>query len=144
MCPPEKQPPYVKLLPNQTNIVHYEAPSSQIWFHKRFVIDRDRFVFAAKPIPTKSADQKVEPCSSSSELQQPNIDPCTYFVQEPGDIVFIPAGWWHCAMNLDYATLACTQNLLTRKNVQRMVAQIRSEAPAFAAKLAEEFRHCHE
>ena len=38
-------------------------------------------------------------------------------VQKAGDIVFVPAGWWHCVLNLDAETVAFTQNVITDGNV---------------------------
>merc|ERR1711972_155244 len=34
------------------------------------------------------------------------------FVAGPGDVVWIPAGWWHAALNLSPWTVAVTQNFI--------------------------------
>eukprot|EP00467_Chlorarachnion_reptans_P001579 CAMPEP_0114531292 /NCGR_PEP_ID=MMETSP0109-20121206/25976_1 /TAXON_ID=29199 /ORGANISM="Chlorarachnion reptans, Strain CCCM449" /LENGTH=558 /DNA_ID=CAMNT_0001714123 /DNA_START=106 /DNA_END=1783 /DNA_ORIENTATION=- len=128
LSPPDKLPPYVRLIrtppENSAQTILYEAPTSQTWFHKRFIVEKNKFAHAGK----RGGPGKTK------------IDPCVYILQEPGDVVFVPAGWWHCVLNLDAGTLAYTQNLLTRNNVRRMAAQLSSDAPKFSRYLKKE--HC--
>ena len=52
-------------------------------------------------------------------------------IQHPGDVVWVPAGWWHCVLNLD-ETLAVTQSLLTEASLTAAARRsvVRYECPS--------------
>lgn len=45
------------------------------------------------------------------------------FVQKPGDIVFIPSGWYHMVLNLE-DTISVTQNFVNRWNVRESMLDL--------------------
>ena len=50
------------------------------------------------------------------------------FVQKPGEILYIPSGWWHIAINRE-ATMAVTQNFFESKYISKAKDLILRERP---------------
>lgn len=55
-------------------------------------------------------------------------------VQEAGDIIYIPSGWWHCVINLT-ESVAYTQNVINRGNVKVAASQLKTFEPRFSNRL---------
>jgi len=51
-------------------------------------------------------------------------------IQKPGETIFVPAGWWHCALNLDFS-VAITHNLLILPSLPFQWKSFTAEYPCF-------------
>ena len=47
--------------------------------------------------------------------------PAFEFLQRPGDVVFVPAGWWHAVMNVELS-VGITHNFIRQETLQRIVS----------------------
>uniref|UniRef100_A0A6B2LAT9 JmjC domain-containing protein n=1 Tax=Arcella intermedia TaxID=1963864 RepID=A0A6B2LAT9_9EUKA len=52
------------------------------------------------------------------------------FIQNPGDTVFVPPGWWHAVINIEFS-MAITQNVLIPESLPFVWAQLRKDWPKF-------------
>eukprot|EP01063_Lacrimia_lanifica_P040157 TRINITY_DN900_c0_g2_i1.p1 TRINITY_DN900_c0_g2~~TRINITY_DN900_c0_g2_i1.p1 ORF type:complete len:486 (+),score=160.83 TRINITY_DN900_c0_g2_i1:177-1634(+) len=59
--------------------------------------------------------------------------PVVETVQEAGETIFVPGGWWHCVLNIT-DTVAVTQNYCGRYNFAGVWRSARSERPCWAYK----------
>lgn len=70
----------------------------------------------------------------------PSIIKDMWFIQYPGDIVFVPGGWWHVVVNLD-DTIAITQNFCSSVNFEYVWTKLRSERKKLSVKFLETLKY---
>uniref|UniRef100_A0A6B2LAT7 JmjC domain-containing protein n=1 Tax=Arcella intermedia TaxID=1963864 RepID=A0A6B2LAT7_9EUKA len=61
-------------------------------------------------------------------------------VQKPGETIFVPSGWWHCVLNLDF-TIAITENFLVPETLGDVWVDLSTGWPKFAEYLEEKYPH---
>eukprot|EP01060_Flectonema_neradi_P003813 TRINITY_DN1248_c1_g3_i1.p1 TRINITY_DN1248_c1_g3~~TRINITY_DN1248_c1_g3_i1.p1 ORF type:complete len:431 (+),score=52.71 TRINITY_DN1248_c1_g3_i1:99-1295(+) len=57
----------------------------------------------------------------------------TEIIQEEGETIFVPGGWWHCVLNIT-DTIAVTQNYCGRNNFDSVWRSSRYERPCLSTK----------
>jgi len=57
-------------------------------------------------------------------------------IQGPGETIFVPAGWWHTVLNLDF-TIAITENLLIPVTLPLVWSDLQAGWPKFTDYLLE-------
>lgn len=109
------------------------------------IVGRKRWIFYPPGVsppgvfPSPSGDDVIMPISLGEWFlthwndhveQRSNPDPrkrpleCTV---EPGDILFVPHGWWHCVLNLDDGmSVALTQNYVSKSNLPDVLRFLRT------------------
>merc|ERR1719277_1092465 len=58
------------------------------------------------------------------------------FVQRPGETVYVPPGWWHNVVNLDFS-IAVTANFVGEANLRASHADVRASRPGLAERWRE-------
>jgi histone arginine demethylase JMJD6 len=59
------------------------------------------------------------------------------FLQQPGETVFVPAGWHHAVLNVSSEpAVAVTQNFCSPWDVERVVEAMREDRPEMATLLS--------
>jgi hypothetical protein len=48
-------------------------------------------------------------------------------ITRPGDLLFVPSGWWHLVLNLEPHTIAVTQNYVSRGNLPLVLDFLRNK-----------------
>mmetsp|Transcript_10416 Transcript_10416/g.18736 ORF Transcript_10416/g.18736 Transcript_10416/m.18736 type:complete len:374 (+) Transcript_10416:35-1156(+) len=56
--------------------------------------------------------------------------------QRAGETIFVPAGWWHAVLNVDF-TIAITQNLVLPDHVEQVLPKLKQDWPEFFEYLQE-------
>lgn len=82
---------------------------------------------------------KMYPRTTTEEWRKQGLPPPLDVIQHPGEIMFVPDGWWHAVLNID-DTMAVTQNFATSARFDAVWRITRRARPKMSAKWLEKLR----
>eukprot|EP01059_Diplonema_ambulator_P019984 TRINITY_DN33668_c0_g1_i1.p1 TRINITY_DN33668_c0_g1~~TRINITY_DN33668_c0_g1_i1.p1 ORF type:complete len:418 (+),score=57.44 TRINITY_DN33668_c0_g1_i1:57-1310(+) len=144
-CIPRDRPPYKWFLlgPKRSGTtVHVDPNQSSAWNmllsgYKRWVIfdgHHSKRTVRGKDFMKKDEDDEASNyfVDVLPRIKAARNPPKIYeFTQRPGEMVFLPNGWWHGVLNLT-DTVAVTQNFVTAANFDKAWEDTRTGRPCMA------------
>jgi hypothetical protein len=113
--PPESVPPGVVIGSNSDQSSEIATPASVMeWYIDCFAQHRSRLRKSRNP-SIRNGDSRGPLCG----------------IQEPGDVVFVPCGWWHQVLNLE-DSVCVTHNFISPRNVQGALDIMRDDPGALS------------
>jgi hypothetical protein len=106
---------------------HMDPNATHAW--NATIVGKKRWIFYPPGVtppgvfPSKGGDSVVMPISIGEWLlnyyNQQHVLNRTAFecTVEPGDVVFVPHGWWHAVFNLSEVNIAITHNYVSQSNL---------------------------
>jgi hypothetical protein len=113
---------------------HMDPNATHAW--NAAILGRKRWIFYPPGVtppgvhPSVSGDQVAMPISigewllnyyatehMSNLLNAPPHERPLECTVDPGDVIFVPHGWWHAVINLDDVNVAITHNYVSRSNL---------------------------
>ena len=82
---------------------------------------------------------KMYPRTRTEEWRRQGLPPPIDVIQYPGEIMFVPDGWWHAVLNLDH-TMAVTQNFATTARFDAVWRITRRARPKMSTKWLQKLR----
>jgi len=136
--PSEKCPQGVSLTPRlQTSwaTVWTTSPAAKAWFAQTLLP-----LLREAVLPEGgSEDQGTD---ASEDVLHGDASAIFVLDQKPGDVVYVPRGWWHATLCLE-ATAAVTQNVVGRQNARTVVHALRPANPRLADALQAHLERRH-
>ncbi|KXZ56047.1 hypothetical protein GPECTOR_2g1599 [Gonium pectorale] len=123
MYPPGVPPPGVHPSPDGADVA--QPFSLTEWFVNFYAATREG----------KRLTPKYGVSSVPDSLQVRPVE----FVARPGELLFVPRGWWHCALNLE-ESCALTQNFVSEVGLPATLAFLHSRRPEMVSGCAHESR----
>lgn len=80
-----------------------------------------------------TADSAVHWMQYCYPLLSPAFGSCFDFIQLPGETVYVPNGWWHNVVNLEFS-VAVTENFVGRNNLEASHAAVHRDNPDLATR----------
>ena len=117
--------------------IHIDPLGTSAWNmlmcgHKRWVLfTPDVSADVVKPPRGMGREAVIWFAKMLPQLKREGV-PCIDFIQKPGETIFVPSGWWHVILNLDF-TVAVTQNFASAANFKHVWAATAKGRPRLAS-----------
>ena len=127
LYPPDQPPPGVHVSADGRDVLTPISVSE--WLIHYYQQHTQRLSANPTPSPPLPASYSSLPLSSLQSLSCPSTYSCYGPVEcvcEAGELLYIPNGWWHLAVN-EAESVAVTQNFVSRQNVLSVVEFLQQE-----------------